>query len=121
MGVWTGDGGGGEGVLAEVGLGDPSTKGTGTTDCLEAGTWMVGKRRWKGVSLRAIGILQSARRWPERPQRRQRTGSRQSRTLWSVARQRKKEQASWAGGIVLEWQEEEGEQVKAQLAGRWGD
>jgi hypothetical protein len=45
----------------------------------------------KGGRVRAVGCveLQKGARWPETPQRAQRTGSRQLSTKWSVARQRK--------------------------------
>lgn len=84
----SGEVGGGEGGVEEGGraLG---AKGTAWTVRRKAGTVMAGSRRRKEARAWASGILQSWSRCPQPRQLRQRTGSRQSRTRWSVAKQRK--------------------------------
>ena len=75
--------GGGGGVV------EREKNGTALTVPREAVIRTVWWWRGMGVSTRAIGMGHELKRWPQPRQLRQRTGSRQSLTRWSLARQRK--------------------------------
>jgi hypothetical protein len=94
---WEAGGGGGDAGGVEF----RGVKGTTGTGWREAGTGVADasrRRGWKGVSSRAIGIMQLQRRWPKPPQLRHRTGSRQLRTQCSGERQRKQTLVAVIGG-----------------------